>query len=69
MDIEGAEYDVIDTLEFQGVEINQILVEFHHMYEGISLVDTIRAIDKLKKLGFDLFHISQRTYEFSFRKV
>ena len=69
MDIEGAEYDVIDTLENQGVEINQILVEFHHMYEGISLVDTIRANDKLKKLGFDLFHISQRTYEFSFRKV
>ena len=68
MDIEGAEYDVIDNLEEQGVEINQILIEFHHMYKGISLDDTKNAIDKLRKLGFELFHISQRTYEFSFRK-
>ena len=69
MDIEGAEYDVIDNLEEQGVEINQILIEFHHMYKGISLDDTKNAIDKLRKLGFELFHISQRTYEFSFRKT
>ena len=69
MDIEGAEYDVIDNLEEQGVEINQILIEFHHMYKGISLDDTKNAIDKLRKLGFELFHISQRNYEFSFRKT
>ena len=69
MDIEGAEYDVIDNLEEQGVEINQILIEFHHMYKGISLDDTKNAIEKLRKLGFELFHISQRTYEFSFRKT
>ena len=69
MDIEGAEYDVIDNLEEQGVEINQILIEFHHMYKGISLDDTKNAIDKLRKLGFELFHISDRTYEFSFRKT
>ena len=69
MDIEGSEYDVIDNLEEQGVEINQILIEFHHMYKGISLDDTKNAIDKLRKLGFELFHISQRTYEFSFRKT
>lgn len=69
MDIEGAEYDVIDNLEEQEVEINQILIEFHHMYKGISLDDTKNAIDKLQKLGFELFHISQRTYEFSFRKT
>ena len=69
MDIEGAEYDVIDNLEEQEVEINQILIEFHHMYKGISLDDTKNAIDKLRKLGFELFHISQRTYEFSFRKT
>ena len=69
MDIEGAEYDVIDNLEEQEVEINQILIEFHHMYKGISLDDTKNSIDKLRKLGFELFHISQRTYEFSFRKT
>ena len=69
MDIEGAEYDVIDNLKDQEVEINQILIEFHHMYKGISLEDTRSAIDKLNSLGFELFHISDRTYEFSFRKI
>jgi len=69
MDIEGAEYDVIDNLEDQEVEINQILVEFHHMYKGISLEDTKNAIDKLNNLGFELFHISDRTYELSFRRT
>ena len=69
MDIEGAEYDVIDNLEEQEVEINQILIEFHHMYKGNRLDYTKNAIDKLRKLGFEFFHISQRTYEFSFRKT
>ena len=68
MDIEGAEYEVIDTLQQQNIVINQILIEFHHMYKGISLEDTLKAIDKLRELDFELFNISQRTYEFSFRK-
>ena len=68
MDIEGAEYEVIDTLQQQDIAINQILIEFHHMYKGISLKDTLQAIDKLRELNFELFNISQRTYEFSFRK-
>ena len=68
MDIEGAEYEVIDTLQQQDIVINQILIEFHHMYKGISLKDTLKAIDKLRELNFELFNISQRTYEFSFRK-
>ena len=68
MDIEGAEYEVIDTLQQQDIAVNQILIEFHHMYKGISLKDTLKAIDKLRELNFELFNISQRTYEFSFRK-
>ena len=68
MDIEGAEYEVIDTLQQHDIAVNQILIEFHHMYKGISLKDTLQAIDKLRELNFELFNISQRTYEFSFRK-
>jgi len=68
IDIEGAEYEVIETLDQQGVTINQILIEFHHMYKGIELKDTLNAIDTLKRLNFELFNISQRTYELSFRK-
>ena len=68
MDIEGAEYEVIKTLPYSKVSINQILIEFHHMYKGISISQTVEAINTLKSMGFELFNISQRTYEFSFKK-
>ena len=68
MDIEGAEYEVIKALPNSEININQILIEFHHMYKGISIFQTVEAINTLKKLGFELFNISQRTYEFSFKK-
>jgi FkbM family methyltransferase len=68
MDIEGAEYEVIEALPKNRVAINQILIEFHHMYKGIPISKTVDAISALNNLGFELFNISQRTYEFSFRK-
>ena len=68
MDIEGAEYEVIEALPKNRVAINQILIEFHHMYKGIPISKTVDAINTLSNLGFELFNISQRTYEFSFRK-
>lgn len=68
MDIEGAEYEVIEALPKNRVAINQILIEFHHMYKGIPISKTVDAISTLSNLGFELFNISQRTYEFSFRK-
>ena len=68
MDIEGAEYEVIKALPDSEVIINQILIEFHHMYKDISISQTFEAINTLKKLGFELFNISQRTYEFSFKQ-
>ena len=68
MDIEGAEYEVIEALPKNRVAINQILIEFHHMYKGIPISKTVEAISALNNLGFELFNISQRTYEFSFRK-
>ena len=68
MDIEGAEYEVIKALPDSEVIINQILIEFHHMYKSISFSQTVEAINPLKNLGFEIFDISQRTYEFSFKK-
>ena len=68
MDIEGAEYEVIEALPKNRVAINQILIEFHHMYKGVPISKTVDAISTLSNLGFELFNISPRTYEFSFRK-
>ena len=34
MDIEGAEYDVIDDILNSNIRIHQILVELHHRFPG-----------------------------------
>jgi len=68
MDIEGGEYEVIEDLSQSRININQILIEFHHMYKDIPISKTVDAIGILKSLGFELFNISQRTYEFSFKR-
>jgi hypothetical protein len=67
MDVEGAEYSVIDRLE--PVQIRQFLVEFHHMLPGIRVAQTERAIDQLAGLGFRPFHVSESGREWSFLNV
>jgi hypothetical protein len=68
MDIEGAEYEVIDDLvNLHTVTVRQILVEFHHwLYPMVSIKETITAIHKLEKAGYKLFNISEKGIEFSF---
>lgn len=67
MDIEGAEYRVIDDLENVGLPIGQLLVEFHHQIGNAAAVNqTRRAIATLNELGFRLFHNSKSGKEFSF---
>lgn len=64
MDVEGAEYAVLeDILE---IPIKQLLVEFHHRWEGIGFEKTLESIRLLKKHGYKLFAISPRLEEFSF---
>jgi FkbM family methyltransferase len=64
MDIEGAEYDVLQ--EIVKLPIRQLLVEFHHRWEGIGFEKTLIAIRLLKSNGYELFAISPRLEEFSF---
>lgn len=66
MDIEGGEYAVIEDLVRDGIPARQVLVEFHHMYATIPLAKTVRAVEQLRAAGFQLFHLSDRTYEMSF---
>jgi FkbM family methyltransferase len=57
MDIEGAEFEVIDHLLAKGLEVRQICVEFH--YGGHfthSRGDMIRRILALRCAGFQLVH-------------
>jgi len=66
MDIEGAEYDVIDDILKSGIKIHQLLIEFHHRFHPEGSKITRSTIGKLKQAGFLLFHVSRNGEEFSF---
>lgn len=60
MDIEGAEYGVLDVLSRSPVPINQLLIEFHHRFPGVGWRQTATALRKLFTLGFNVAHTSRR---------
>jgi FkbM family methyltransferase len=66
MDIEGAEYAVIDDIRKSGIRPQQILVEFHHRFPGVGVKRTQKAIDRLRSMGYQLFSISATNEEFCF---
>src|ERR1700674_143803 len=69
MDIEGAEYAVIENLLRERVDIRQLLVEFHHHdrhTDGMSAERTREAVQKLNRAGFKIFHVTPRGEEYSF---
>jgi FkbM family methyltransferase len=66
MDIEGAEYRVIEELINSNIRPNQLLIEFHHRFPGVGIKKTKDAIEKLRKIGYSLFSISESHLEFSF---
>lgn len=66
MDIEGAEYSVIQDICSSEIRPRQMLVEFHHRFTDVSADDTLNAIDTLRKAGYKLFSVSPTNEEFSF---
>jgi len=69
MDIEGAEYSVISNLIESGIEVSQLLVEFHHRFKDIGIEKTQNAIKLLNKYGYKIFDISSRGEELSFLRT
>jgi FkbM family methyltransferase len=68
MDIEGAEYAVIDDIlrKDNPLRIDQILVEFHHFFEEIEEIQTYHAINKILKHRYKIFYISPARKEYCF---
>jgi hypothetical protein len=67
MDIEGAEWAVLESIFAEGsVWIGQILVEFHDRFFSDGRVRTVKAIQTLKEHGFELFAVSRTGEELSF---
>lgn len=69
IDIEGAEYDVLeDLMSSNQITIHQILVEFHHHFPEIDTSKTITAIKLLNNHGYKIFDIGSGGYDFCFIK-
>jgi hypothetical protein len=66
LDIEGAEYSVIDDLRASEIRPRQLIVEFHHRQHGVGIDRTRSAVATLKALGYRLFHVSPNGEEYSF---
>lgn len=66
MDIEGAEYQVIDNIISSNVRPNQLLIEFHHRFPNVGIKKTNDAISKLKNSGYQIFSVSPSHEEFCF---
>ena len=66
MDIEGAEYEVLDNLIESAVKPIQLLVEFHHRFPGIGPERTADTVERLRGIGYRLFAVSETGRELSF---
>jgi hypothetical protein len=66
MDIEGAEYEVIDDLLAGPVPVRQLLVEFHHRWPEVGIAKTRTAIRKLNAAGYRIFSVSPSGEEYGF---
>ncbi len=68
LDIDGSEYKVLPDVLACGLPINQIILEFHHNFRGVSFDDTLQVIDSLREHGYGIFDVSHRALEFGFLK-
>lgn len=66
MDIEGAEYDVLQDIARDALDVRQVLVEFHHRFQGIEVDRTKCAIRLLNGRGYRIFSVSPSGEEYSF---
>jgi phosphoribosylaminoimidazole carboxylase (NCAIR synthetase) len=66
MDIEGAEYEVLEQLCGSGEirKAGQVLIEFHHKVTEHTLEDTRLAVAQMQRNGFRLMHTEGRNYIF-----
>lgn len=67
MDIEGAEYEVVDDLLSSGIHASQLLVEFHHRWPEIGRARTREIVQRLNRAGYQIFHVSSGGDEYSFQ--
>ena len=68
MDIEGAEYQVLNDLLDSELEVEQLLVEFHHRWPEVGIARTQQTIHQLNASGYRIFTVSASGEEYGFRE-
>jgi hypothetical protein len=66
MDIEGAEYAVIEDIVSSEIPINQLLVEFHHRLSSLGTKKTGQALALLDQYGMKICYVCPRKEIFTF---
>lgn len=66
MDVEGAEYQVLEDILQAKLAIRQILVEFHHRFPGVGVARTRRAVEALNAAGYRIFAAAASGKEYGF---
>jgi FkbM family methyltransferase len=69
MDVEGAEYDVLRTLEEDSIYPAQVLVEFHHRFFPDGIERTRSAIKRLNDMRYRLVAVSSSGEELTFLRT
>jgi FkbM family methyltransferase len=69
LDIEGAEYAVLDDLLATGPLPRQLMVEFHHGMGDVTLESTERCLDRLRAAGYRVFDARETGREFSLARI
>jgi FkbM family methyltransferase len=64
IDIEGFEYEVLESCLSQHIPIHQICVEFHDFFPEISKAETKKMTRGLGSHGFDLIHRHRHDHTF-----
>jgi len=64
MDIEGAEYDVIEDMIASKIFPKQVLIEYHHFFDSIINQKTKDNIRLLLDSRYELFYIEGYNYSF-----
>jgi FkbM family methyltransferase len=66
LDIEGAEYEVLENLLSEKIRPRHLLVEFHHRFPGIGKSKTPAIVRQLQLNGYRILFVSATGREVSF---
>ncbi len=69
MDVEGAEYALLEEMGQSDLAIGQLLVEFHHRFAAVGWRQTAAALKTLDRAGYKRFYISPSGDEFSLIRI